>query len=579
VYQTAITVAQAVQRVESNELVLPAIQRELVWDPQQIENVWDSLMRAYPIGSFLFWKMPSSMREEIRLYNFMTDFDVRQRHNTEFRPDEATPIIAVLDGQQRLSAMNIGLRGSYRWKLPRKRWDNDEAFPRRVLCLRLDAAEEEPDAASAEFDFEFLTDEERARRSSDGEVWFAVPDARTMKPELGLHFKWLQNQGAAENATAFERLQKLVTRIHVDQTISHYEETSDSLDRILNIFIRVNSGGTQLSFSDLLLSTAIAQWKSRDARMEINELQDEVNATGHGFSFGRDRLLKAALVLNDFDNIKFRADNFRSSKMSIIEEGWTDLAQAVKLAVRLISDLGFDDKTFRAENAMIPIAYFIKHRELDEKLLISDAHAENRARIHRWLASSFLNTGYWTGAVDAILAGSREAIRNTSGSFPLDEIAAIVRQRTQKSLQFNDDDIEELLETVSYGTWQSLLCLQLIFGARPQHSMSSVDHLHPRSAFSKRAAASRGLSAEETAELQTIRDRLPNLQPMMLNPNQEKSAAPLKAWLEEKFGEKERAARVSAYLIDDLPLEVENFETFYDGRRTRMKEHLVKALA
>lgn len=127
-YQTAITVANAVDQVESRELVLPAIQRELVWEPEQIENIWDSMMRGYPIGSFLFWSIPKELTSEVRLYDFMTDFDVRARHNPEYDITDDTAVVAVLDGQQRLSAMNIGLRGSYRTKLPRMRWDNEEAF-------------------------------------------------------------------------------------------------------------------------------------------------------------------------------------------------------------------------------------------------------------------------------------------------------------------------------------------------------------------------------------------------------------------------------------------------------------------
>lgn len=577
-YQTAITVAEAVKRVEADGLVLPAIQRELVWEPQQIENVWDSLMRGYPIGSFLFWKIPMKMQGEVRLYHFMTEFDVRRRHNVEFEPATGTQIIAVLDGQQRLSAMNIGLRGSYRWKLPRLHWNNEAAFPKRVLCLRLDEADQEPDAESAEYDFSFLTPDEREARRGKGELWFAVPDARDMPPAAGSHFEWLQAQGAADNKVAFERLQHLVTMIHLEPTVSHFEETSDSLDRILNIFIRVNSGGTQLSFSDLLLSMAIAEWKSLDARHEINELQDVVNKTGQGFSFGRDRLLKAALVLGDFDNIKFRADNFGASKMSVIEEGWPDLRQSVVLAVKLIAQLGFDAKTFRAENALIPIAYFIKHRSCDEKLLHSDAHTNDRLLIHRWLASSFLRTGYWTGAVDGILQASRDAIKSTSGDFPLDAISKSVRARTQKTLIFDESDIEALLDEVSYGSWQSLLCLQLIFGAQQWQTMASVDHLHPRSAFSKRQAEKRGVSAEKLAELQSLRDLLPNLQPMRLLPNQEKSSMPLEPWLQQKFGEADRAARVAEYLLEDLPLDVNKFEEFFAQRRERMKERLSLAL-
>ena len=577
-YQAPMTLAKAVAKVEANELVLPAIQRELVWNPEQIESVWDSLMRGYPIGAFLFWKVPEQIRKDIRLYHFMTDFDERKRHNIEFDPGNDKQITAVLDGQQRLSAMNIGLRGSYRLKLPRKRWANDDAFPKRILCLRLDGSDEEPDAEASEYQFNFLTDEERAAFETKDELWFPVPRARDMPPEQGLHFMWLQDRSAADNKRAFERLQKLVTMIHVAPCVSHFEEDSESLDRILNIFIRVNSGGTQLSFSDLLLSMATAEWSKLDARAEINSLQDAVNSTGQGFSFGRDRLLKAALVLGDFDNIKFRADNFGVSKMSVIEQGWSDLGHSTLLATKLLSQLGFDARTFKAENALIPIAYFIKHRGCDEKLLSADAYAADRSLIHRWLASSFLRGGYWTGAVDGVLLACREAIKSSDGAFPVDEIAESVRKRTGKLLTFEEEDVETLLDEVSYGSWKAVLCLRLIFGAQQWNSVASIDHLHPRSLFDKKAAEKRGLSAELIASGQERRDLLPNLQVMYLLPNQEKSSKPLVDWLDSAFGEKDRAARIHEYLLEDLPLDIDAFDKFFTDRRARIKERLTKSL-
>ncbi len=303
-----------------------------------------------------------------------------------------------------------------------------------------------------------------------------------------------------------------------------------------------------------------------------------MNSTGQGFSFGRDRLLKASLVLGDFENIKFRADNFGASKMSVIEDGWSDLSAAVLLATKLVSYLGFDAKSFRAENALIPIAYFLKHRGCGEKILTSDAHAADRTLIHRWLASSFLRTGYWTGAVDGVLLAAREAVKTSTGGFPLGAITEAVRKRTGKQLAFEDEDIETLLDEVAYGSWQANLCLQLIFGPQPAGGNPSVDHLHPRSLFNTRVAEKRGWSAEQIAARMERRDLLPNLQAMNLLPNQEKLAKPLQDWLNETFGEQDRLARVQEYLLEGLPLDIDDFDAFFDGRRERMKERLNKAL-
>jgi len=39
---------------EKSVVELPSIQRGFVWKPKQVEDLWDSLLRGYPIGSFLF---------------------------------------------------------------------------------------------------------------------------------------------------------------------------------------------------------------------------------------------------------------------------------------------------------------------------------------------------------------------------------------------------------------------------------------------------------------------------------------------------------------------------------------------
>ena len=56
-FETPITISKAIGEIQSNKYLLPAIQREFVWSAEQIESLFDSLLRGYPIGSFLFWKV------------------------------------------------------------------------------------------------------------------------------------------------------------------------------------------------------------------------------------------------------------------------------------------------------------------------------------------------------------------------------------------------------------------------------------------------------------------------------------------------------------------------------------------
>ena len=56
-YETALKVKDVVESIHKKKYLLPAIQREFVWDTYQIERLFDSIMRNYPISSFLFWQV------------------------------------------------------------------------------------------------------------------------------------------------------------------------------------------------------------------------------------------------------------------------------------------------------------------------------------------------------------------------------------------------------------------------------------------------------------------------------------------------------------------------------------------
>ncbi|MGI0013284.1 MAG: DUF262 domain-containing protein [Nitrososphaera sp.] len=55
-FQTPITIREVIENIHRKKYLLPAIQREVVWDFEQIIRLYDSIMREYTIGSFLFWE-------------------------------------------------------------------------------------------------------------------------------------------------------------------------------------------------------------------------------------------------------------------------------------------------------------------------------------------------------------------------------------------------------------------------------------------------------------------------------------------------------------------------------------------
>ena len=252
-FQKPITIKQAIEHIQKNRYLLPAIQREFLWWPDQIERLSDGLMRGYPIGSFLFWRVDPETAENYRFYHFITNYDQQSPHNPVHGAPSAVPgSKAVLDGQQRLTVLNVGLHGSGRWKLPRLRWNNPDAFPERRLYLNLRAPKMENEEEFS-YKFSLLPEKEANDRNSrnDHEHWLRVGnilDVEDPSDLIDVVFE-LRLTDTREPHKMLNRLHRVV---HSDGIVSAYEEANQNPERPLNIFVRTNSGDTPLSYSDML---------------------------------------------------------------------------------------------------------------------------------------------------------------------------------------------------------------------------------------------------------------------------------------------------------------------------------------
>ncbi len=246
-FQTPITVKEAINNVHSKKYLLPAIQRELVWHPEDIELLFDSLMRDYPVGSFLFWHVDKTRIKDFQFYEFIRNYHERDSaHNPKANLNGEDDITAILDGQQRLTSLYIGLKGSYAYKEPKKQWKNDLAFPQRRLYLNLlkKCSEEE---IEMEYEFLFLTEKETQEKKDDEHFWFKVGDILNFKEKFEINDYLIENglfalpKDTAQfaNRTLF----KLFSIVHEEKIINYFLEKGTELDKVLNIFVRVNSGG------------------------------------------------------------------------------------------------------------------------------------------------------------------------------------------------------------------------------------------------------------------------------------------------------------------------------------------------
>ena len=151
--------------------------KKSIFTPEQIETLFDSLMQDYPIGTFLFWVIEKSRLQDYNFYEFLKDYNEMKNSNNSKKIDlkGSDGVTAVLDGQQRLTSLYIGLKGSYAYRLKYKKKYNENNCPSRHLYLNL---LEYAKGESNKYDFRFMTDEE-IKNSTDG-YWYRVGDILSM---------------------------------------------------------------------------------------------------------------------------------------------------------------------------------------------------------------------------------------------------------------------------------------------------------------------------------------------------------------------------------------------------------------
>ena len=370
---------------------------------------------------------------------------------------------------------------------------------------------------------------------------------------------------------ATSSLSKLQNAIHQKGNISFFLEEGEELDKVLQIFIRINSGGTKLSYSDLLLSIATAQWKEKDAREVIHEFVDEINAIGEGFAFNKDFVLKSCLVLADFNDIKFKVDNFTKENMVAIEKNWDNISESVKKAIELLAKYGYNRDNLISLNAVIPIAYFIQKNNFNDSILHSSARENDRRAIKEWLARVLLK-GTFGGTPDAIYPVMRNLVNENLGRFPIKEVIDYYRGK-RKSISFTNDDIENILN-YDYGSARTYCALTLLYPALNYSFKYHQDHIHPKSFFSKRNLQNRGIVDPDLFILKY--NKLPNLQLLQTNLNLEKNSKEFKDWLSSVYP---NSTDQSTYLLQnhidtEVSLDFVDFHDFFEKRKTKLKSLL-----
>jgi len=605
------TIQEVIAEIDGNKVYLPALQRKFVWGKHQIQLLFDSLMRNYPIGTFLFWKLDKQTANNYVFYEFLKEYDQRAPYNRRktgaFLHEEIT---GVLDGQQRLSSMVIGLMGTHAEKARYRRVSDDAAYQKMSLYLNLLSLpfiiNEQGDIEMQEernFEFRFLTeddassgmprkvksyfDDETSEERMEQVCWLKVGDVLSWKQDIEADqlieqkadgCSSSQKEAISDNKRVIRyAINMLHSRICKEPLLNYFEIAKSDLEDILKIFIRVNSGGTTLSKTDLLFSTIVATWD--DGREQIEDLLKLINNKGDKFIFSNEYLMRCCLMLTDAPTV-YKVNSFKSENVQKIRNEWPKISQAISKTVDLLVEFGFNGSLLTSQNSTIIIAYYIyKGGDLGE---------ESKENIRKYLIHALLNRIY-SSSQDQLLGALRNIFRTkvedgkgasyklSISEFSFDHLLK-VGLPGRKSLAVTEADIDLFLASkkgsVSFFVL-SLLYPQLRFQDQSFHQ----DHIHPYSRFNEETFLTLNLSKEEQELWLECRDCVPNLQLLNGRENVTKNATPLIDWSREWNESKLKAFKQDHYFPEDVGFEFSSFLTFFEKRKGILRLELHKVLA
>lgn len=576
-FESPKTVDEVLRRIFAQEYLMPAIQREFVWGTEKIVDLFDSLLRGYPVGSFLFWGVRPETAEDYVFYGFLRDYHEK---DSPYATKQTVPVgqgtVAILDGQQRLTSLNIGLYGSHATKRLWGRRDSALAYPVKRLYLNL--VDSPPDEElGLMYDLRFLTRDEATARDGLPDKWFLVGDVLKLDDSPVDYMDAVAGRGITDVREGVRRLSTLFAAIRKTPSMNYYLVEDQQADRVLEIFIRINSGGQELSKSDLLLSMATNQWSTEPgAREEVRSLVSEIN--DRGFSFTKDFVLKAALMMVGVD-VRFEVSNITRANISLIESAWQKIRAALLLTADLLKQSGFSASSLTANNAALVVAYYLYKRQATDSYLDSSHTATDRNAVLGWLTRSLLKQGVWGSGPDTLLARLRLAIDEVGAEagFPTLQLEAAMAG-LGKALTFDESEIDGLLAS-QYGGRGTFGLLSLLYPGLDLSKTFHEDHIFPKSLFNSKSLSAMGLGRDDVLEYLDSYNALPNLQLLVGTRNTEKLAMLPAEWVSGHF---ESADRRSAYLrendLDGLSLEMGDFLSFFKSRRQRMRQKLVTVL-
>ena len=551
---------------------LPAIQRSFVWDEDRIVELFDSLYKDYPIGNSIFWKIDNWNNKLCPLYQFESSHKESEKKIASQKQGLTQGSYQiVLDGQQRLTSLFIGYKGSFSTKKPGK---GRKSFIKKYLYFDL----LENGSSEGYSQFSFMTKEE-AVEDQKHHLWFRVEDAYTAKKfdeykqqvkiiKKSIGSKLWQNK----SKTITERLKNLYKMTYDETRFSYYEinRPFSEVECVSDIFTRINTSGITLKKADLLFSNLITWW-GEDGQKEIKTAMENIQERTSDIS--QDFIMRSCLYLSDL-TVKYNLNNFNRPNIEKIMTNWPQIKKAIERMLENLDNIGYVDSVKGlSETALIPFLYFIK-------LKGRNPTSEELKQFKKYYVASQI-CGSFGGNSDSVLKNMRDEIKRQYqeiGTFSYKEL------RTKKSKVYtlyhiNKEKLEEIVENTQYGTARAYYALMLMYpsGTGGKEIKYQMDHVHPKALFTRQNLKDHNCEDNYEDWLEK-RNSLPNLQLLASLNNKEKSKKPINDYINSIKKKEARSNFIKENFLPKDQLDITFFEEFFQYRKNKIVDKLCEVL-
>lgn len=562
-----LSVKEIIEKIKNTEFVLPVIQRRLVWDKEQMELLFDSLLKKNStFGAIICIKENKDSKSLFAWREFASDGNNRPSSQLE----EITQThYLVVDGQQRLQSLYIGTQGT---------------FEGQHMYFDLFS-----DYLKEEYDFEFAVKEDvLPKNNSEREnishcFWYPVKSLYERLIDSGDHNqavegilkeskKPIENEdekkSVERNVFAFwEAVRKNNQNIGVAVIDIPNNEKNTNIDHqrenILNLFVRLNSGGTKLDGFELLAS----KLKSFDYRME--KFLDEVIDENKDIQIDQATLIKLLFVLNDnpkksINNLDSNDVQFDISKKERIQK----TLKALKEFLKLSEAYEWFSHGSRSAIPLYFLAYHIFHSQKPIENIFSkhDAKDANFRNMRIWLRLSLLNDVFkprgkgWQADKTGINKIHGVIQKHKGKDFPKDDLFILYK-----------NELHSFIDKANEGNINSLndkFIFYLIYKGKERMRINDKDHIHPSSILE-----SKGIDVTEI-------NNIANYQLLHFGVNRSKSDKEFCDWINNPDNVSDKKNYLDLHLIpsDENLWHSEQYNAFLKERTKMLINRINKAV-